>query len=228
MLEDTTSVQNHGAIDDVCGGYEGPLGCEIGGGDVTMRVWAPTARSVQLLVFDNPHGGDPKAVVHMHEGAGADTGVWSAQGSAAEWSGRWYQYAVEAYHPWGGGAPHTGAGGVVTSYTTDPYSRSLAADGERTHICDINSPDLKPVGWDTLQKPASRHSGSRAGFEPTDMAIYELHVRDFSALDESVPWELRGKYGAFAVEGGSGVRHLKALAESGLTHVHLLPTYDFG
>jgi pullulanase len=47
-------------------------------------------------------------------------------------------------------------------------------------------------------------------------------------MDESVPWELRGKYGAFGATESTPVKHLAALAAAGLTHVHLLPAYDFG
>ena len=53
-------------------------------------------------------------------------------------------------------------------------------------------------------------------------------MRDFSALDDSVPEDARGKYKAFSCEEGRGVRHLKKLSQHGLSHVHLLPTYDFG
>lgn len=48
-----------------------------------------------------------------------------------------------------------------------------------------------------------------------------------SASDDSVPAELRGKYGAFALDDSRGTRHLRELAAAGLTHVHLLPCYDF-
>jgi pullulanase/glycogen debranching enzyme len=49
-----------------------------------------------------------------------------------------------------------------------------------------------------------------------------------SAVDESVPEAHRGKYTAFTLQGTQGVQHLRALREAGLTHLHLLPTYDFG
>lgn len=52
-------------------------------------------------------------------------------------------------------------------------------------------------------------------------------LRLCSASDETVGAALRGKYGAFAEEDSAGVRHLRELKEAGLTHVHLLPTYDF-
>ena len=179
-----------------------------------MRVWAPTARAVTLRLFDGPTGGHPASEVAMIEGEG--TGVWTAQGGA-DWQERYYQYAVEVFHPWADGAPPSGSGNIVTSIATDPYSRSLAADGERTHICDIeHAPELKPAGWDQLRKSATTGSGSPPGSEPTDMAVYELHVRDFSAMDSSVPPELRGKYGAFGASHSHAVKHLTALAGAGL------------
>ena len=150
-LRDATSVQSHGALDDAYGGYAGELGCVVhsnnSGADVAL--WAPNARRVTLLLHGGPRGGDAH---RMEMSEGADDGVWRAS-CGGEWVGKYYQYEIETYHPWGGGAPDGGLGGVVTSYVTDPYSRSLSADGERTHICDVNAPELKPTGWDSLKKP---------------------------------------------------------------------------
>ena len=68
--------------------------------------------------------------------------------------------------------------------------------------------------------------------DPSDTTVYELHVRDFSASDGSCPAHLRGTYRAFspAATGSEtdGQRHLRELADAGLNHVHLLPSYDFG
>jgi pullulanase-type alpha-1,6-glucosidase len=58
------------------------------------------------------------------------------------------------------------------------------------------------------------------------MAIYELHLRDFSISDASVPTGHRGKYLAFTDANSAGMRHLRALAQAGLTDVHLLPVFD--
>jgi pullulanase-type alpha-1,6-glucosidase len=69
-----------------------------------------------------------------------------------------------------------------------------------------------------LTKPAL------AAFE--DSVIYELHIRDFSAYDASIPEDLRGTYKAFTFPNASGMLHLKALADAGLTHIHLLPAFD--
>ena len=78
---------------------------------------------------------------------------------------------------------------------------------------------LKPPGWDATPSP-------HAGLAQTDMVIYELHVRDFSINDASVPGPLRGKYAAFTQADSLGMRHLRALADAGLTDVHLLPVFD--
>jgi pullulanase-type alpha-1,6-glucosidase len=56
--------------------------------------------------------------------------------------------------------------------------------------------------------------------------IYELHVRDFSIRDETVPAAWRGTYKAFTALYSDGMRHLRAMADAGLTTVHLLPTFD--
>jgi hypothetical protein len=114
-LRDATSVQNHGAVDDVFGGYEGPLGVAIergssggfagfGGVDrdaasVTVRVWAPTARRVRFRLFDHASGDDPSFDTEMTESA---DGVWTVIGPI-DWEGKYYQFEVDAYHPWGGG-----------------------------------------------------------------------------------------------------------------------------
>jgi hypothetical protein len=153
---------------------------------VTVRVWAPTARDVRFLLFDRPSGGDPVFETAMRESA---DGVWTAVGPI-DWEGKYYQFSVDVFHPWGGGP----AGAFVRSRATDPYSKSLSADGERSHVCDLNSPDLKPAGWDDTERWKSTCVQSG---EPTDYAIYELHVRDFSAMDESTSWDVRGKYLAF-------------------------------
>ncbi len=57
--------------------------------------------------------------------------------------------------------------------------------------------------------------------------LYELHVRDFSATDETVPAELRGTYAAFTQKRSDGMKHLTTLGLAGVTHVHLLPSFDF-
>jgi pullulanase len=95
------------------------------------------------------------------------------------------------------------------------------SDALLLQIAILDDPQLVPPGWAEEKGPANFSSF-------TDISIYELHVRDFSASDPTVPESVRGKFVAFAEPDTAGVRHLKELASAGITHVHLLPTYDFG
>jgi pullulanase-type alpha-1,6-glucosidase len=205
-LADATSLQIPGVLDDLYR-YEGPLGPSFAGGVPTLRVWAPTARSVSLELFDDSDPATPPAVQPM--ALDPATGVWSATGDAS-WSWKFYRYAVEVWV--------RTAGEVVTNHVTDPYSVSLSTNGARSQIVDLDDPSLKPPGWDALAKPPLE--------APEDVVLYELHVRDFSASDPSVPEALRGTYRAFTLPASNGMRHLASLAAAGLTHVHLLPTFD--
>ncbi len=205
-LVDATSLQVPGAIDDLYA-YDGPLGVALEGGVPTLRVWAPTARSVSLHLADGPASPWRAAHAMRHDPA---TGVWTAPGRA-DWMGKYYAYEVEVY------APSTRK--VEMNMVTDPWSVSLSANSRRSQIVDLNDPTLKPEGWDALPKPPLE------AFE--DVVLYELHVRDFSIRDLSVPAALRGTFGAFGQTGSAGMQHLRGLAEAGLSHVHLLPAFDF-
>jgi len=112
--------------------------------------------------------------------------------------------------------PSTGK--IETNLVTYPYSFSLSMNGARSQIVDLNDPELKPPGWDSLTKPPLDI--------PEDIVIYELHIRDFSISDKTVPEELRGTYKAFTVKDSNGMKHLAELAQAGLTHVHILPAFD--
>jgi pullulanase-type alpha-1,6-glucosidase len=111
--------------------------------------------------------------------------------------------------------------GLVRNFVTDPYSVSLTTDSKRSYIADLDSPALKPRSWDAQRAPATVKA------QP-DMAVYELHVRDFSRDDPTVSLAKRGKYTAFGETQSNGMRHLRALAKAGLTDIHLLPVYDIG
>jgi len=108
--------------------------------------------------------------------------------------------------------------GLVRNRVTDPYSVGLSADSKRSWIADLDDPALKPPGWDDSRAPRLD--------APTDMAIDELHVRDFSIHDATVPEADRGRYLGFTHPDSDGMRHLRALSEAGLTDVHLLPVFD--
>src|SRR5690606_29019955 len=136
--------------------------------------------------------------------------VWSCTGEP-DWDRRYYLFEVEVY------APDTDR--VETNLVTDPWSVSLSADSARSQIVRLDDPDLAPRGWTDPLKPA--FAGQR------DLVVYELHVRDFSSADPEVPDEHRGRYTAFDLSDSAGLRHLRGLAAAGLTHVHLLPVFDF-
>ncbi|HEU4322462.1 MAG TPA: pullulanase-type alpha-1,6-glucosidase [Roseiflexaceae bacterium] len=202
--QDATGLQLPGVLDELFT-YDGPLGATFEGGAPTLRLWAPTARSVTLHLFDSadaPAG----AVVPMERGA---WGVWSACG-AAGWRGKFYVYEVEVY------VRETGR--IERTFVSDPYSVGLSANSTRSLIVDLRDPALAPAGWAEHTSPPLD--------APEDIVIYELHVRDFSSADPSVPEDLRGTYRAFTLPNSHGMRHLRALAGDGLTHIHLLPCFD--
>ncbi|MEU8356768.1 pullulanase-type alpha-1,6-glucosidase [Nonomuraea sp. NPDC048882] len=215
-LTAATGVQIPGALDDLYAtrALTEPLGPSLGssGGSsegigTRLAVWAPTARKVELAL----HGPGPGGVHPMRRDD--ESGVWSVQGPPS-WLGREYTYLVTVYSP--------EAGAVVTNEVTDPYGLAVTPDGGRSRLVDLDAAALKPPGWDELVKPppVPQHRAS----------IYELHVRDFSASDATVPPDLRGTYAAFAddrCQESAGMRELRALARDGLTHVQLLPVFDF-
>lgn len=200
---DATSVQSAGVLDEMFA-YDGALGASWNASAPTLRVWAPTAQKVRLLLFAGPRTAQPALTIEMKR----DQGTWTAAGVPA-WKGMYYQYEVTVYTP--------STQRVETVLATDPYSRSLARNGARSQIVDLDDPALQPSGWTTLRKPALDAL--------EDAVVYELHVRDFSISDNSVPPAHRGKFLAFT-DASDGTRHLKRLAEAGLTHVHLLPSFD--
>ena len=202
---DATGVQIPGVLDDLYP-YDGPLGVTFDGAIPTLRVWAPTAQSVTLSMYDSEKASYANKLPMEWD---ASTGVWSITGDET-WKGKYYLYEVNVF------APSTGK--IETNLVTDPYSISLSMNGARSQIVDLNDADLKPGGWDEVTKPELA--------APEDIVVYELHVRDFSISDETVPEELRGTYKAFTVKDSNGMKHLKALAEAGLTHIHLLPAFD--
>lgn len=206
VLQDATGVQIPGVLDDLYA-TDAPLGVHFNEGVPMISVWAPTAQGIRLHVFDNADPATEATVYDMDYDE--DTGVWSVTGES-DWYGKYYLFEVTVY------APTTQQ--IETNLVTDPYSVSLSMNSTRSQIIDLSDPALMPEGWNELTKPPLE--------APEDITLYELHVRDFSIIDQSVPENLRGTFAAFAVDGSSGITHLESLAEAGLTHVHLLPSFD--
>jgi pullulanase len=201
-----TGVQIAGVLDDLYANDE-TLGVSFENNIPVVRLWAPTAKIVRLHLFDDSQSGTLSRPISMQ--FDSTTGVWSVTGDQS-WIGLYYLYEVEVYV--------RQEGQIVTNLVTDPYSISLSTNSTRSQIIDLTDPALAPPGWSYLPKP-----GIAA---PEDIVLYELHIRDFSAFDESVPAEQRGTYLAFTHPESTGMRHLQRLADAGLTHVHLLPAFD--
>ena len=201
-----TTAQIAGLLDDryAAAAQVSDLGVSLGGGHTTFKLWAPTARNVTVCVA---RSGGRAAAYEMERDPW--TGVW-ASSQRGEISGRYYRYSVEVF---------VRGVGVVRNLVTDPYSISLDADSKRSYTGDLAAAALKPTGWDEHRAPDTAAAQE-------DMSIYELHVRDFSLSDASVPTDHRGKYLAFTDLESAGMKHLKALAAAGLTDVHLLPVFD--
>lgn len=191
------------------------LGLTYGATDLTFKVWAPTAKKVSLALYDNE--GVYDAAGDVIDQSNSNEEVVMTEGSNGLWSinqlntiaAKYYMYKVEF------------ADGTV-NYAVDPYAKAVSANGGRTAILDLETTD--PTNWNNDTKPPM--------INPTDAILYELHVRDFSIADDSgISTANKGKYAAFTEDGlvdeaGNklGVDHL---AELGITHLHLMPAYDF-
>jgi len=174
-------------------------------GTITAALWAPTAQSVKLKLYNND-----KTLASTQDMMYDDaTGIWSYTGSSAL-DRTYYRFEVVVYHP--------KAKGLQTLLVTDPYSVSLSTNSRFSQFVNLNDDDLKPEGWDTQTIPTIAH------YE--DAVIYEGSIRDFSVRDESTSSTNRGKYLAFTEADSAPVMHLKKLAEKGLTHFHMLPAND--
>ncbi|WP_128773666.1 pullulanase-type alpha-1,6-glucosidase [Actinomyces oricola] len=191
------------------------LGLTFHDGRPSFFLWAPTAKAVTLLTWStgDPHGsvpevrGEPVRTPAIRQ----DDGRWGVPNTdGAITTGSQYLWEVEVYVP--------ATGHVETNTVTDPYSVALTTGSTRSVAVDLSDPALAPAQWATTAAPPVRNNCARS--------IYELHLRDFSAADQSVPPGLRGTYRAFTVADSVGVRHLSELARAGMNTIHLLPTFD--
>ena len=182
--------------------YDGnDLGAVINGSNTTFKVWAPTASKVVLNLFEQGHEVDAYKSVDMVRG---DKGVWSYTEACGH--GTYYTYTVTT--------------AVGTQEATDPYAKSAGVNGNRSMVVDLSLTD--PEGFDDSKLENNINNYSEA-------IIWEVHVRDFS--NKIADSQYKGKYLAFTETGlknehgvSVGIDYLKNL---GITHVHLLPVYDY-
>lgn len=171
-----------------------------------FRVWAPTASKVFINLYSGGNA-DVSDLIEQFEMHADQNGTWIAE-KQGDIHGIYYTYLVDI----------CGA----RQEACDPYARTTGVNGKRAMVIDLAS--TNPSGWDQDKDP---HFDCRI----TDAVIYELHIRDFSA-DPSSGIVNQGKF-LGVIECGTqtenasltGLDHLKAL---GITHLHLLPVFDFG
>ena len=171
-----------------------------------FRVWAPTAEEVTVNLYrsGNHDADDLIAQLHMRPDV---NGTWIAE-RVGNLNGIYYTYLVMV------------DGHICEA--CDPYAKTTGVNGERAMILNLKSTD--PEGWDSDTAP-------HAGKSITDAVIYELHIRDLSS-HRSSRIRNKGKFLGLTetrkkTKNGNptGLDHIKAL---GITHVHLLPVYDYG
>ncbi len=171
-----------------------------------FRLWAPTAKSVKVNLYKAGAPGVEDRIAQL-EMKSAVAGTWTAE-AAGDLHGVYYTYTVELEEG--------------TREACDPYARTTGVNGQRAMILDLRATD--PEGWSEDRDPNADKS-------ITDVIIYELHVRDLSA-DPSSGVKNRGKFLGVIEEGTctpdgipTGLDHIKSM---GITHLHLLPSYDYG
>ncbi|MGY5450130.1 pullulanase-type alpha-1,6-glucosidase [Agarivorans sp. MS3-6] len=205
-----TQVQKPGMIDEVFvkgdgGALAEELGAIVSGDEVSFKVWAPTAQSVKLYLYNEEDMSSAGEAVVMEEAA---NGVWAVEQAGAV--GKYYRYEVTVYHPT--------TGNIETRMVTDPYSLALSTNSMYSLVVDLDADEIKPAGWDDYEHPEIEAD--------VDHVLYESHLRDFSVSDTQGTAALNGKYLALTEEERESVTHLQALKDAGLTTLHILPAFD--
>ena len=171
-----------------------------------FRLWAPTAEEVTLCLYESGDvdGDDLLEQLDMEPDV---NGTWVVE-KKGNLNGRYYTYLVLV-------------DGKI-SECCDPYARATGVNGERAMVIDLSS--TNPQGWEDDKNP-------NAHLSITDCFLYELHVRDLS-MHRSAGIKNKGKYLGLIESGtttnsgiSTGLDHMKFL---GITHLHLLPVFDFG
>ena len=175
-----------------------------------FNLWAPTAEGVKVRLYATGNDRQPgAAMLGTYKMTRTDKGVWRTT-VPGDLSGIYYTYLVNV-------------DGKILE-VCDPYARTTGVNGQRAMVMDMRNTD--PEGWaqDCNPNPIKSY---------TDAVIYEAHVRDFTIHSSSgVDAKYRGKYLGMVQPGttSDGKTHtcLDHMKKLGITHLHLLPVYDFG
>ncbi|OAV45930.1 type I pullulanase [Lewinella sp. 4G2] len=168
-----------------------------------FKLWSPAAQKARVKLYstDNPSA-SPDETLDMEEIDGAWTIVQSG-----DLDGTYYTYQIRVNGNW-------------KAEATDPYARAVGRNGLRGQVVDLKA--TNPTGWENDKAPDFA--------DKSEAILYELHVRDLS-IDPSSGIEHKGKFLGLTERGtktkagvATGLDHL---IEMGVTHVHLLPSYDY-
>lgn len=188
--------------------YDGELGVIYSKNSSEFKLWAPLAEQVELVLYGKDYNEleANKTIIKMNR---ENRGVWRVK-IDEDLSGEYYNYLVR--------------NNGKTYESVDPYAKAVSINGEKSMVIDMES--TNPKGWSNDKKPILN--------DVTDSIIYEAHIRDLTKDEASgVITELRGKYIGAVLENSkikgtsitTGLDHLKEL---GITHIHLLPVFDYG
>lgn len=205
MLESCTKTEptSYASYDDYPA-YDGTdLGLTYAPEKSVFKIWSPTAEEVKIYLYEAGQGGEPLQSQNMKR---TKQGVWEIT-FEEDLKGKFYAFQVKVDGAWLAEVP-------------DPYVKAVGVNGDRGMVIDFA--ETNPEGWENDRRPAL------ASFN--DIIVYELHVRDLSS-DPNSGIKNTGKFlgltetGTKSAEGEiTGLDHIKDL---GVTHVHLLPSFDF-
>ncbi|OGO79466.1 MAG: type I pullulanase [Clostridiales bacterium GWB2_37_7] len=169
--------------------------------NTVFKVWTPVATEMKLIIYRS-YDAMTGQVFNMSK---SSQGIWELKLSG-DFNNQYYNYRVTI--------------DGVERETADPYAKGATTNGKKGMILDFSA--INPEGWDNHSIPKP--------LKATEAVIYEMHVRDFS-VDENSGIQNKGKYLAFTESGTKGVNGISTgldhLKELGITHLHLLPVYDF-
>ena len=163
----------------------------------TFKLWSPNADSVLLRIYAEGEGGEPLKTLKMKR---QPEGLWKTI-VKENLKGRFYTFCIKENGKWMAECP-----GI--------FAKAVGINGHRAAVIDMNQ--TNPAGWEDDARPELK--------SVADAVIYEMHWRDFTA-DPSSGLKNLGKYLSLTEETGvSGINHLKEL---GVTHIHIMPSYDY-